>query len=67
MEHIGLIIKEHWRKSNRDRWGYSTTSEGGEQFRRKTLTMGITLGKGTKEKNPQEKCCPFPPLHFMQL
>ena len=33
----------HWRKSNRGRWGLSPTSEGGKQFRRKTLTMGITL------------------------
>ena len=39
------ILEElsHWRKSNRGGWGLSPTSEGGKQFRRKTLTMGITL------------------------
>ena len=33
----------HWRKSNRGRWGLSPTSEGGEQFSRKTLTIRITI------------------------
>ena len=33
----------HWRKSNRGWWGLSPTSEEGEQFSRKTLTIRITI------------------------
>ena len=33
----------HWQKSWWGLWGLSPTSEGGEQFRRKTLTVEIKL------------------------
>ena len=76
MEHIGLIIKELWRKSNRDRWGLrwglSTHFTNLRHCHciivciqdfaliRKGF-MGLGL-KGTKAKKPQEKLCPFLPV-----